>query len=42
LKYTMVSLRMGRDKSSPTFKDQVLVTPGIHAAKKILIIIHDT
>lgn len=42
LKYTMVSLRMGRDKSSPTFEDQVLVTPGIHAAKKILIIIHDT
>ncbi|KIM99022.1 hypothetical protein OIDMADRAFT_43096 [Oidiodendron maius Zn] len=41
LRYNMVSLRVQRDKTSPSFEDQVLVTPGIYAAKKILLIIHD-
>jgi histone deacetylase 6 len=41
VRYNMVSLRVQRDKGSPSFEDQVLVTPGVYAAKKILLIIHD-
>jgi histone deacetylase 6 len=41
LKYRMVPLYVQREKTSRAFKDQILITPLIHAAKKILLIIHD-
>lgn len=40
-KYNMTEMRIVRDIISPSFDDQVLVTPSLFAAKKILIIIHD-
>ncbi|KAH8820591.1 histone deacetylase [Xylogone sp. PMI_703] len=40
-KYNMISLYIQRDKLSRSFEDQVLVTPNLPSAKKILLIIHD-
>ncbi len=40
-KYNMVPLFIQRNKLSTAFENQILVTPGLHVAKKILIIIHD-
>ncbi len=40
-KYNMIPLFIQRNKLSTVFENQVLVTPGLHVAKKILIIIHD-
>jgi histone deacetylase 6 len=40
-KHKMVSLYVQREKLSRSFEDQVLVTPGLHAAKKIFLIVHD-
>jgi len=41
-KYKMVSLYILREQISRSFEDQVLATPGLHNAKKILLIIHDS
>ena len=40
-KHKMVSLYIQRDKLSKSFEDQVLATPGLYNAKKILVIVHD-
>jgi histone deacetylase 6 len=40
-KYKMISLFVQRDKLSRSYENQVLATQGLHAAKKILFIIHD-
>jgi histone deacetylase 6 len=37
----MVSLYVQREKLSKSFENQVLVTQSLHAAKRILLIIHD-
>jgi histone deacetylase 6 len=40
-KYRMISLYVQREKLSRSYENQVLVTQGLHVAKKILLIIHD-
>jgi histone deacetylase 6 len=40
-KHTMMPLYIHRDKLSRTFKNQVLVTPDLYRAKKIMLILHD-
>jgi len=40
-KHKMVSLYIQRDRLSKSFENQVLVTPGLYNAKKILVVVHD-
>lgn len=40
-KYGMIPLYIQRDILFKSFEDQVLVTRGIHSAKKLVVIIHD-
>ncbi|KAF4625043.1 hypothetical protein G7Y89_g13124 [Cudoniella acicularis] len=40
-KYNMVPMPILRDKISKSFDNQVLVTPRLHMAKKVLLIVHD-
>ncbi|KAG8673475.1 Histone deacetylase hda1 [Fusarium poae] len=40
-KHNMVPLYIQRENLYKSYENQVLVTPGLHEAKKILIIIHD-
>jgi histone deacetylase 6 len=40
-KYNMVPLYVQRNKLSRSFDNQVLATPELHKARKILLIIHD-
>jgi histone deacetylase 6 len=40
-KHNMIRLYIQRNKLNSTFENQVLATPGLHLAKKILLIIHD-
>ena len=40
-KYEMVSLFIQRDILYKSFENQVLVTPNVHTARKILLIVHD-
>jgi histone deacetylase 6 len=40
-KYNMIPLYVQRSKLSRSFDNQVLATPELHKARKILLIIHD-
>ena len=40
-RFDMVSLYVQRQKINSAYNDQVLATPSLHLAKKILVIIHD-
>jgi histone deacetylase 6 len=40
-KHSMVPLYIQRERIYKSFENQVLVTPDLHAAKRVLIIIHD-
>jgi histone deacetylase 6 len=40
-KHNMIPLYIQRENLYKSYENQVLVTPGLHEAKKILIIIHD-
>ncbi|KAK5660808.1 hypothetical protein OQA88_12176 [Cercophora sp. LCS_1] len=40
-KYNMLPLYIQRDTLFKSFEDQVLVTRGIHSAKKLVVVIHD-
>lgn len=41
-KYKMTSLPVLKDKIQDTIEDQILVTPEIHSADTIVVIVHDT
>lgn len=41
IEHTMVPLKVVHTKTSPSFEDQVLATPSIHSARKIMLFIHD-